>query len=261
MPAPVTLPPELCDLYQRLPETLPAAESVAANATKCNLHTWRVYSYNGWTFDVPPGILVPGGTSRVVHDRLWDNHIVVADRTYAVMGVGLGVEVLIATVRGARTIYALDIHARSVHTTAAYYERFIGQRADCRFIPLVSDLFQQLPEQTQLDVITFNPPAVAVPVSDDPNVIRNVCVGTEIMLRFLGEIAERDLLNPTGELFVTLSNTAELRKIIAYAVLVGFWPEVVHIQTYAPPYQAIQTFLFRMTRPGPTEALAVGNMG
>lgn len=69
------------------------------------------------------------------------------------------------------------------------------------------------------------------------------------MVRFFSEIAGRDLLSPGGEVFVTLSNTAEMRPIIAHAVQLGFWPEVAHIQTYDPPYQAIQTYLLRLTRP------------
>ncbi|MFY1593569.1 hypothetical protein [Micromonospora sp. WMMD737] len=33
-------------------------------------------------------------------------------------------------------------------------------RPDTRFVPLVSDLFDALPDGTRPDVVTFNPPAV-----------------------------------------------------------------------------------------------------
>ncbi|MEU2972889.1 methyltransferase, partial [Nocardiopsis alba] len=80
-------------LIDQLPPPLPAERIIELNRPKTDLHTLRHYSWNGWDFEVPPGVFVPGETSRMIHRRLLDDEIDVRGRSYAAMGVGLGVEV------------------------------------------------------------------------------------------------------------------------------------------------------------------------
>ncbi|MFF0703318.1 hypothetical protein ACFYVC_23760 [Streptomyces tendae] len=56
-------------LVEQLPPPLPADRITALNQPKADLHTTRSYEWNGWTFDVPPGVFVPGWTSRLI--RCW----------------------------------------------------------------------------------------------------------------------------------------------------------------------------------------------
>ncbi|GAB3429369.1 class I SAM-dependent methyltransferase [Actinophytocola sediminis] len=213
-------------LIDQLPPPLPAERIIALNRPKADPHSARTYEWNGWTFDVPPGVFLPGETSRMIHQRLLDGDIPVRGRRYAAMGVGLGVEAVVAGLVGAREIYAVDVHAGSVDTAARHYQRLVGHRDDATFVPVVADVFDGFPAGRQLDVITFNPPAVSQTVSDDPDVVRNVCVGAPLLARFFAQLVERDLLAPGGEVVLIASNTADLRAIVGSAVDHGFVPQV-----------------------------------
>ncbi|WP_448319933.1 methyltransferase [Streptomyces sp. CO7] len=234
-------------LLDSLPDTLPRDEILALNSgSEAHIHTERTYDYNGWTFTLPPGVFKPGDTSRIVHDRLLDGTISVKGRSYAAMGVGLGVEAVIAGTLGAREIYAADIHPDSVATAAAHYERIVEDRSGTVFRPLVSNLFEEFPDSARLDVVTFNPPAVSARTSEDPTVVRNVCVGAEIVLRFLDQIVTRDLLAPDGEIHLIVSNTAELKRIVGHGIDAGLRPVVLHRQTWEG--DNCQAYLFKLIR-------------
>ncbi|MGW1014476.1 methyltransferase [Streptomyces termitum] len=238
---------DLRALLDSLPDTLPRDEILAVNSgSGSDVHTERTYAYNGWSFTLPPGVFQPGDTSRIVHDRLLDGTIPVEGRSYAAMGVGLGVEAVIAGTLGAREIYAADVHPDSVATAAAHYGRIVGDRPGTIFRPLVSNLFEEFPDSARLDVITFNPPAVSTRTSDDPTVVRNVCVGAEIVLRFFDQIAGRDLLAPGGEIHLVVSNTSELRRIVGHGIDAGFRPAVLHSQTWEG--DDCQAYLFKLVR-------------
>ncbi|WP_167481528.1 MULTISPECIES: methyltransferase [Amycolatopsis] len=229
----------------QLPPPLPAERIIALNQPKADLHTTRRYTWRGWEFTAPPGVFLPGGTSRMIHERVLDGTIEVRDRVYAAMGCGLGVEAVAAGVRGAREIYAIDVHPDSVEATRRHYERIAGPRQGTRFVPVVADLFDGFPDGVRLDVVTFNPPAVSQPVSDDPDVVRNVCAGAPLLERFFAQLAGRDLLAPGGEVFVIVSNTADLRTIVRDAAGHGFTTEVAHCHDWQ---DGVLTYLFRLRR-------------
>ncbi|WP_158892860.1 methyltransferase [Amycolatopsis anabasis] len=229
-------------LLDRLPEPLPPEQIIALNRPKADLHTVRHYEWNGWSFEVPPGVFLPGATSRMIHERLLDGTIDVRGRAYAAMGAGLGVEAVVAGLRGAREVYAIDVHPGSVDTTRRYYEQLVGNRASTTFVPVVADVFDGF-TGGPLDVVTFNPPAVSQTVSDDPDIVRNVCVGSSLLERFFAQLAERELLAPDGEVFVIVSNTADLRAIVEHALDHGFRPEVHYLHDWR---DGVQTYLFRV---------------
>ncbi|UOE21530.1 methyltransferase [Thermobifida halotolerans] len=232
-------------LVAQLPPPLPADRVIAVNQPRTDLASHRSYTWNGWTLDVPPGVFLPGATSRMIHQRVLDGGIDVRGRRYAAMGVGLGVEAVAAGLRGAREIYAIDVHADSVATTARHYARLVGDRPATRFVPVVGNVFDGLPDGVRLDVVTFNPPAVSQPVSDDPDVVRNVCVGASLLETFFAQLAGRDLLAPGGEVFVIVSNTADLRRIVGAALDHGLAPEIGHRHDWG---DGVVTLLFRFTR-------------
>ncbi|WP_318219206.1 methyltransferase [Streptomyces sp. SCL15-6] len=235
-------------LLEQLPPPLPADRIIALNQPKADLHTTRSYEWNGWTFDVPPGVFIPGWTSRLVHERVLDGRIETRGLRYAAMGVGLGVEAVAAGVRGAREIHALDVHPESVAAATGHYRRLVGERPATAFLPAVSDVFDALPEDVQLDVVTFNPPAVSQTVSDDPDVVRNVCVGAPPLAKFFAQIAEKDLLAPSGEIYVIASNTADLRALVQHALEHGLSPRIDHLHDWQ---DGVLTFLFRITHDTP----------
>ncbi|MET9794420.1 methyltransferase [Nocardiopsis alba] len=232
-------------LIDHLPPPLPAERIIELNRPKTDLHTLRHYSWNGWDFEVPPGVFVPGETSRMIHRRILDDEIDVRGRSYAAMGVGLGVEAIVAGLRGASHVYALDVHPASVEATEAGYRRIVGDDGPGVLHLGVGNLFDPLPDGTRLDVITFNPPAVSRPVSEDPDVVRNVCAGAAVTDAFFSEIVERDLLAPGGEVHLIVSNTADLRHIIGHAVDEGFTAHVHHRHDWN---DGVLTYLFRLTR-------------
>ncbi|WP_405821813.1 methyltransferase [Streptomyces sp. NBC_00838] len=232
-------------LLEQLPPPLPAARIIELNRPRTDPHTTRAYTWGGWDFEAPPGVFLPGATSRMIHERLLDGRIEVRGRRYGAMGAGLGVEAVAAGVRGAREIYAMDVHAESVDTTARHYRRLVGAREGTAFVPVVGDMFDGLAPDVRLDVITFNPPAVSRRVSDDPAVVRNVCAGAPLVARFFTRIRDRDLLADGGEVFLVVSNTADLRTIVGDALDLGFTAEIDHLHDWR---DGVLTFLFRLTR-------------
>ncbi|MGW8529600.1 methyltransferase [Nocardiopsis sp. NPDC055824] len=237
-------------LIAQLPPPLPAEQIIGMNQPKADLRTHRTYTWNGWDFTVPPGVFMPGETSRMIHQRLLDGDIAVRGRRYAAMGVGLGVETAVAGLRGAARVYAVDVHADSVRAAGDNYRRLVTGAQAPEFVPVVSDVFAGFPEGHQADVVTFNPPAVSQPVSDDPDVVRNVCAGAAVTEAFFSQIAERDLLAPGGEVYLIVSNTADLRRIIGHAADTGFRAQIHHLHDWE---DGVLTHLFRLTR-GPAGA-------
>ncbi|RKS09161.1 release factor glutamine methyltransferase [Nocardiopsis sp. Huas11] len=234
-------------LIARLPLPLPAERIIALNQPKVDLHTHRRYDWNGWEFDVPPGVFLPGATSRMIHQRLLDDDIDVRGRHYVAMGSGLGVEAAVAGLRGARTVHAVDVHPASVRATEDNYRRLVDGAADpaTEFVPVVADVFDGFPDGVRADVITFNPPAVSRTVSDDPDIVRNVCAGAPVIDAFFTQIADRGLLAPGGAVYFVASNTADLRHIVGHAMDTGFTPHVHHLHDWE---DGVLTYLFRFTR-------------
>lgn len=233
------------DLLDRLPRTLGPDAVRAVNPPATDLHTRRAYTWNGWEFDLPPGVFRPGGTSRLVHDRLLDGTLRVAGLRYAAVGAGLGIEAVVAGVRDAAQVHALDVHAASVEVAAAHYARIVG--AEPPLHARVSDVWDGLPDGVALDVVTFNPPAIELPLSADPDVVRNLCVGREVVARFLDGLGTREILAPGGVAYLTLSNTGPLREVVATALDAGFDVEVAHVEDW--PGIEVVTYVFALRRP------------
>lgn len=229
-------------LIDRLPPPLPAERVIAANRLKEDLHTLRRYTWNGWEFTAPPGVFLPGATSRMIHQRILDGDIDVRGRRYVAMGAGLGAEAVAAGLRGAREIYAVDVHPPSVAATEENYRRLMGEHSESTLIPVVADLFKGFPEGVRADVVTFNPPAVGQAVSSDPDVVRNICVGAAILEDFFAQMRERGLLSRGGEIFIVVSNTADMRRIVAGAEETGFTAHVHHRHDWG---NGILSHLFR----------------
>ncbi|MCK1799004.1 methyltransferase [Streptomyces sp. XM4193] len=233
-------------LLRSLPEAPPPRGAPGRGGQARAIHTTRTYGYNGWDFTVPPGVFAPDRTGRVLHDRLLNGTIAVAGRSYAAMGVGLGVEAVIAGALGAREVWACDIHPDSVATTAAHCRRLLGGRSDTVVRPLVGHLFEEFPSSRSLDAVTFNPPAADPRPGDDPTVVRGLAVGAEIVTRFFDQIADRELLAPEGEIHLAMTDEADLRRIVGHGADRGFRPEVVHREPGEDG--GGQTLLFRFVR-------------
>ncbi|MFL9655063.1 hypothetical protein ACJ7VE_15255 [Streptomyces sp. PB17] len=155
-------------LVEQLPPPLPADRIIALNQPKADLHTTRSYEWNGWTFDVPPGVFIPGWTSRLIHERVRDGRIETRGLRYAAMGVGLGVEAVAAGVRGAREIHALDVHPESVAAATGHYRRLVGERPGTTFLPAVSDVFDAFPRTSDWTSSPSTRPPSARPSATTP---------------------------------------------------------------------------------------------
>jgi release factor glutamine methyltransferase len=218
------------DLYANLPATLPVEDIVAAyDLTPGHLNSDDTYSWNGWDFELAPGVFSPGSASRLIHDRLLDGRIPVAGRRYAAMGVGLGVEIVVAGLGGAKSLHALDIHEESVRMTLCNYARIVGGGGP-RLVGLVSDLWQALPTGVQFDVVTFNAPFVDFPLSSDPAIVRSRCMGTALADRFFDELSSRTIIAPDGVAYLMLSNAEPIQDIVAMALRAGFNVESAHVE-------------------------------
>jgi len=236
--------PFACELYASLPATLSREEILQANSKKHDIAQARTYIFDGMEFAVPPQVFAPGGTSEALFRLVQSGRIDVAGKTVGVMGCGAGVETVLMGQKSAKAIYAFDIDHASV---AATQENYASSGATPPLKAVVSDLFQALEPGVRFDVIAFNPPAVSVPISDEPAVVRNTSVGATIMTRFFQQICDKELLGREGKVITVLSNTAELRRIVSSALLAGLHPEVLQAIHYPAPYEKIQTLVLQFS--------------
>lgn len=232
------------DLYGQLPDSLPDEEILAHYDATPAAADRRRYCWNGWDFELPAGVFQPGAISRLTHDRLLDGRFPVADMRYAAMGVGLGVEAVVAGRCGARSIHALDVHEESVSTATRHYKRIVGDGGP-PFVGLVSDLWETLPDGIQFDVVTFNAPFIDLRLSEDPYILRNRCVGSQLATRFFHQTTSRRLLAPGGVIYFTVSNIHRLQDIVAMPLRAGFDVEALHIEEWLdwPGPSTVQTYL------------------
>jgi len=246
MTDPAAFRPRDWNLHASLPATLPEGEIRALHETADNASPPERYAWNGWRFDLGDGVFIPGPASEIAHECLLDETIPVAGRAYAAMGVGLGVELVVAAERGASMVCGIDIHAASVRTAASNYERIIGPTGP-PLIELVSDLWDVVPAGLQFDVVTFNPPFSEIEVAD-PEVRRMRAGGLRLAERFLNQTAVGGMLAPGARIYLTLANTEPMREIVAIALHRGFSVEA--IAERAEPDSPVRTSLL---------ALAVGD--
>lgn len=221
-------------LYNDLPETLPLSEILKYNKTKVKNNRETEYIYQSLHFLIPSGIFLPGGASKMIFDHLYTDGIKVGGINYLVMGCGAGVEVVIAAFKNAHTIYAVDIDPLNVETTKHNYNKIASGKTKSKFYPIVSNLFDFVTNdfKTKFDLITFNPPAVSIKISDNKDVIRNTCIGADVVNNFFFQIKEKQVLSSNGRIFIVLSNTSELKKIIYYAIMLGFIPKIADCSNY-----------------------------
>jgi len=238
--------PSVYDLYIQLPSVLPKEIIKDINKDNHDIFCSRVYKYNDWVFEVPPYVFEPSSTSKFIFDAIQSREIDLSNKKYLVMGVGAGIEPVIAASMGVKEIIAIDIHPESVMATEkSYYS--IHERATTELInlhTLVSDLFNNLDTSTKVDVITFNPPAVSTHLSEDKDITRNTSIGASILQRFFEQIKEKDVLSHHGKIYIILSNTSELHKIISYALINGFYPHIVRKITRPEIHKDLISFLF-----------------
>jgi len=204
----------------------------------------RIYEYNGMSFEVPEHVHVPGATSRTIHDKLADDSIELRDKRYIVMGVGCGVEPVIAATKRARVVYAVDIDEASTRATIGNFAKLAGDDPSTELHTFVSDLLSALPNNIGADVITFNPPTIHVPLSDDPDVLRTVCSGPDVMTRLFLETRAKAALAADGQIIITVSNSSDLRGIVTSGVEHGFNPSILARHSWPAPYDKIRTHVF-----------------
>ena len=206
------------------------------------------YQYNGLSFEVPEHVHVPGATSRTIHDKLVDDSIDLKGKRYIVMGVGCGVEPVIAAMKKAREVYAVDIDEESIQATTGNFGRLAGEESSTELHTFVSDLLRDLPDNIRADIITFNPPTIHVPLSEDPDVIRTVCTGPDVMKRLFSETRAKAALAEDGQIIITVSNSSDLRSIVTAGVEHGFIPSILALHIWPEPYGKIKTHVFCFRR-------------
>jgi release factor glutamine methyltransferase len=226
---------------RQFPTTLPVEEIAATNYLGNDIHSTRPYNWNGWSFDVPAGVFLPGPTSRILHDQMLSGAICVTDRRYVAMGVGLGVEAVIAGSSGAQMVYAVDIDPKSVETTVRHYEQIVGPHGP-DLLGIVSDLWDNCPSDIEADLVTFNPPFIDALGISDSDIRRNIGMGLPLAERFFLQTSRGNSLAKDGVLYMLLSNTTPLRQILQLALSAGYTIEVLLVREW----ERVLTFLFAL---------------
>lgn len=243
------------DFLDQFPDTLPIPEIVATNNVSSDIHTQRRFEWNGWTFDIPPGVFRPGPTSQILFQAMLDGLIDVRGRRYLAMGAGLGVEAVVAASLGAREICVVDIDPASVEAADRHVRELAGT-PEPEYTSFVSDLWAECP-QVSSEVITFNPPFIDVTLTSDRTVTRNIAIGLPLAKRFFAELARSERLSCDGQLFMLLSNTTPLKEILRLALDVGLEARVVSHREWSG--ENVVTFLLAFTWPRPAPNKSVMN--
>jgi release factor glutamine methyltransferase len=243
------------DLHAVLPTTVSLDTILATHDVSATNATGAVYRWNGWTFDVPPGVFEPGATNRFLSGLMLDGTLPLEGLRYAAMGAGLGVEAVVAGVRKARRVHALDVHDESVRAATLHYDRIVGRRGP-PFIGIAADLWDGVPDGTQFDVITFNPPLIDVKLSDDPYIVRNRCMGPALAQRFFDQLRARGLLAADGVVYLTITNTSPLRDVVAMALHSGYDAQALAVRNWA--VDGVHTFLIALRDAADGDAPAAG---
>jgi len=233
----------------QFPSTLPKNEIIATNNVTGDVHTHRRYEWEAWSFDVPPGVFMPGPTSRLIHERLRSGEIDVRARRFVSVGVGLGIETLVAGLAGANEVVGIDIHEPSVRAARSVYLTY-GPSCGAPFTGYVSDLFENVDPALHADVMVFNPPFIDVPISSDPAIRRTIASGLPLARRFFAELTSGAHLDQVGRLYMLLSNTAPLREILRLALAANLAIDPVHTQIWSA--ESTRTYLFEMRWAGPS---------
>lgn len=221
-------------LYNDLPETLSSSEILKYNKTAAGNNKETKYIYKSLRFLIPSRVFLPSGASEIIFDYLYNDGVNIEGRNYLIMGCGAGVEAVIAAFKNASIIYAIDINPLSVESAKHNYNKIVSGKTKSKFYSITSNLFDFTTNdsRTKFDLITFNPPAVSIKISDNKDVIRNTCIGADIVNDFFFQIKEKQILSSDGKILIVLSNTSELKKIIYYAIMLGFIPKIVVRNNY-----------------------------
>jgi len=232
-------------LYKDLPKTLPPEEIMKYNIPKMDININREYTYRSLCFLIPPKVFFPSKASEIIFDYLFKDKIKINGKNCCIMGCGAGVEVIIVALKGAKSIYAVDINPAAVEATKHNYQNCGGIKTKSKFYPIVSDLFNFMKRnfRVKFDLIIFNPPAVSIKCSKNKDIIRNACQGSNILYRFFLQIKKKRILSYRGRIYVILSNTSELKKIIYNTILLGFIPKIVAYKEY----EILKMYLFEFS--------------
>ncbi|MCF2437043.1 hypothetical protein LV779_35085 [Streptomyces thinghirensis] len=113
----------------------------------------------------------------------------------------------------------------------------------------MSDVFDALPDDARLDVVTFNPPAVSqtgsatTPTSYATSAWAHRCWRSSSPRSRNGTCWP-----PGGEIYVIASNTADLRALVQHASDHGLSRRIDHLHDWQ---DGVLTFLFRITHDTP----------
>jgi release factor glutamine methyltransferase len=194
---------ELKKILNELPERLDDKDIIKANEVSSDNKGNRVYNYKDFQFNVPENVFLPGGTSQIIHDQIYEE-IDVTNKKIIIMGAGCGVECVICANKGASMVYASDIDSNSVDCSKDNLKKNLKNSNNCNIKIIISDLFSNYEVGLEADYIFFNPPTVDVRFSNDPNVVRNVCTGKDILFRFFDQVKEKQLLSKSGIIMIVI---------------------------------------------------------
>lgn len=208
----------------------------------------KEYRYGDMSFSVPAEVVFPGEVSGFIFDKIWTGEIPLVGKRFLAMGVGAGVELVLAYLSGADAVVGSDIDPVSVEASRRNCARHVPS-PERELSCVVSDLLNEIPDR-QFDVICFNGP-FGVPVISNDRLERMAYSGPGILQKFLQQMNARDFLAPGGSLYIVCSNTTDIPLFVDYAVEAGLVMDVPETIS-APPghrYESIITHFIRFTRP------------
>jgi len=227
------------DVQKHFGPPLEADSILAANKHPADNQGIRQYQFKHFEFQVNDRVFKPSKTGQILHEMLYNSDL--TNKKVIVMGTGCGVEPVLCAYRGAKQCFACDVHPDSIACAMQNYERNGTPISTTEAHFVVSDLFEQIPANTMADLICFDPPAVKVKFSENPDHIRSSCTGASILQRFFAQIKAKNALHQHGLAHVMISNTADQEQIVHDAYQQGFAVKQCQSYSWDAPYQQVKT--------------------
>jgi release factor glutamine methyltransferase len=186
-------------------------EALAQPAYRLYSASLRKWSYDGLDVLVFPGIFHPGWfvTSRMLLDRI--ERTPLDGKRFLELGCGTATQACRAAQLGAIS-YASD-----VAPAACRNAEINAERNSLKLHVVASDIFDQLPEGLQFDVIFVNPPFLAHYPEEERDFA--FCCGEEFEYYISLFSRLGAYLAPGGELIMALAKSCEIDRILAIADL------------------------------------------
>jgi len=178
-----------------------------------------VMYYKNLKFELDPEVYEPHDDTFLILDNL--NWYLSKDLSVLDMGTGIGIIAIVAALKS-KEVLGVDINEKAVNL--AKKNAKLNQISNVRF--RISNLFSNISNLEQFDLIIFNPPYLPV---EDSSILGTAWSGGEngikVVIKFLRD-AKRHLRNG-GKILLLLSSLSDLHSFHEFLTRHGYFHKII----------------------------------